>query len=131
GGGQWQTCVSLLMEFEKITGFHDKGTLKAPDKKGERPREVADFMQLRRQWDTPFPLQTDIGSRTVEDSFAQRWWMWWKLGQPASRLETENEWVAPAELDSEEWGEMRKRYGRNGMLLYVGGLFWWGKAAKD
>jgi hypothetical protein len=101
GGGQWQTCVSLLMEFEKITGFHDKGTLKAPDKKAERPREVADFMQLRRQWDTPFLLQTEIGSRTVEDSFAQRWWMWWKLGQPASRLETENEWVAPAELDSE------------------------------
>jgi hypothetical protein len=26
---------------------------------------------------------------------------------------------------------MRKRYGRNGMLLYVGGLFWWGEAAKD
>jgi hypothetical protein len=123
--------VSLLVEFEKTTGFHDKGKLKAPDKKGERPVEFADFMQLRCQWDTPFALQTEIGSRTLKDSFAQRWWMWWELSQPAARLETENEWLAPAELDSEEWGDMRKRYGQNGMLLYVGGLFWWGEAAKD
>jgi hypothetical protein len=131
GGEQWQTCVSLLVEFEKTTGFQNKGKLKAPDKKGERPVEFADFMQLRRQWDTPFALQTEIGPRTLKDSFAQRWWMWWELGQPAERLETENKWLAPAELDSEDWGDMRKRYSRNGMLLYVGGLFWWGEAVKD
>jgi hypothetical protein len=119
------------VEFEKTTGFHDKGKMKAPDKKVKHPVEFTDFMQLRRQWDTFFALQMEIGLRTLKDSFAQQWWMWWELGQPVAHLVTENKWLAPAELDSNDWGDMRKRYGWNGMLLYMGGLFWWGEAAKD
>ncbi|KAJ7707029.1 hypothetical protein B0H14DRAFT_3525880 [Mycena olivaceomarginata] len=63
-----------------------------------------------------------------EGGFAQRWWKWWEIGQPAARME-DDEWLAPEDVEDDKWEDMRKRFGRNGILLYVGGLFWWGEAA--
>jgi hypothetical protein len=40
-------------------------------------------------------------------------------------------WQAPEELDGAEWKEMGQRFRQNGMLLFVGGLFWWGEAAAN
>jgi hypothetical protein len=112
-------------------GFVDTGKLKAPARKEERPAEVADFMQLRRRWGVPFPLKSEVGPREVEKTFSAQWWTWWRAGQPAARLslEGEDKWAAPSTLPADEWDDMRKRHGRNGMLLYVGGLLWWGEAA--
>ncbi|KAJ7504116.1 hypothetical protein B0H11DRAFT_2221563 [Mycena galericulata] len=128
GGEEWERCVSLLLDLEEIGGFRDKGMLKAPAGK-ERPEEVEEFMKLARRWGSPFPLKTKIGPKEAEGSFAHRWWGWWECGQPAARGESQREWRAPAELDGNEWEEMRKRHGRNGVLMYIGGLLWWGEAA--
>jgi hypothetical protein len=129
GGASWGKCVGLLLELERRHDFPDKGMLKAPWGKDEHPKEVTDFMAFARRWGNPFPLQTEIGSREKEGSFAARWWTWWEVGQPAARLKGEDGWVAPKEMDASEWEEMSKRHGRNGMLLYIGGLLWWGEAA--
>lgn len=132
GGKEWLNCVSLLVELERKTGFHDKGVLKAPSGKKERPIEVELFMGVGRHWENKFALRSEIGAREVEGSYAQRWWMWWEIGQPVARVENVEEcWQAPEELDGAEWKEMGQRFGRNGMLLFVGGLFWWGEEAAN
>ncbi|KAJ7469927.1 hypothetical protein B0H11DRAFT_2238069 [Mycena galericulata] len=128
GGKEWEKCVALLLELEKMGGFTDKGPVKAPAGK-ERPDEIEEFMKLARRWGAPFPLKTQIGPKEEPGSFADRWWRWWECSQPAARGENQREWRAPAELDGSEWDEMRKRHGRNGVLMYVGGLLWWGEAA--
>ncbi|KAK6992520.1 hypothetical protein R3P38DRAFT_3225587 [Favolaschia claudopus] len=128
GGEGWQRCISLLLEFERKNGFQDKGGAKAPSGKEERPAEVAKWMQLRREWGSPYALNTEIGGRDVEGSFANRWWVWWEAGQPAARL-SGGAWASARDVREEDWAEMRQRYGRNGLLLYVGGLLWWGEAA--
>ncbi|KAF8168601.1 hypothetical protein K438DRAFT_1983743 [Mycena galopus ATCC 62051] len=129
GGEEWATCVELLVKLERMQGFRDKGQLKAPSGKEERPEEVADFMQNARRWGIPFPVKTVIGPRDAAGSFAERWWKWWEAGQPAARLKAGEKWVGPGEVAEMEWEEMSKRYGRNGVLLYIGGLLWWGEAA--
>ncbi|KAJ7711595.1 hypothetical protein B0H14DRAFT_2289376, partial [Mycena olivaceomarginata] len=128
GGEEWAKCVCLLVEFERKTGFHDKGMLRAPYGKKEHPVEVEVFMSVARHWENAFALKTEVGSREVEGGFAQRWWKWWEIGQPAARVE-DDEWLAPEDVEDDQWEDMRKRFGRNGILLYVGGLFWWGEAA--
>ncbi|KAJ7794069.1 hypothetical protein B0H14DRAFT_3497393 [Mycena olivaceomarginata] len=128
GGVKWETCVSRLLELERLHGFVEKGQLKAPAGKNERPEEVAEFMNLRQRWGNPFPLKSDIGPRDLEGTFAQRWWTWWKAGQPEARVAAD-EWQEAREMEESAWDEMRKRHGRNGILLYLGGLLWWGEAA--
>ncbi|KAK7056150.1 hypothetical protein R3P38DRAFT_3170826 [Favolaschia claudopus] len=104
GGKKWEKCVMMLVEFERLNGFQDKGGLKAPCKE-ERPEEVADFMQRHRAWGAPFAIKTDIGGRAVEGSFSGRWWVWWGAGQPAARMEGE-EWANAQDLREEDWTEM-------------------------
>ncbi|KAJ7712660.1 hypothetical protein B0H14DRAFT_3523828 [Mycena olivaceomarginata] len=120
GGEPWKLCVSQLLDLERMHGFVDTGKLKAPARKEERPAEVADFMQLRRRWGVPFPLKSEVGPREVEKTFSAQWWTWWRAGQPAARLglEGEDKWAVPSTLPADEWDDMRKRHGRNGMLLY-------------
>ncbi|KAK7052712.1 hypothetical protein R3P38DRAFT_2763051 [Favolaschia claudopus] len=130
GGESWQTCISLLLEMQKINGYQEKGALNVPTKKDERPVEVGDFMQRHRVWGSSFPIKGVTGPRDVDKSFASRWWTWWEVGQPQSRV-GEDGWASPANVDSDDWSEMRLRYGRNGMLLYIGGLLWWGEAAAS
>jgi hypothetical protein len=120
--------MSGLLQLERMYGFAEKGQLKAPAGKNERPEEVAEFMNLRRRWGNPFPLKSDIGPRALEGTFAQRWWTWWKAGQPEERV-AGDQWLEAGEMEGSSWDEMRKRHGRNGMLLYLGGLLWWGEAA--
>ncbi|KAJ7029961.1 hypothetical protein C8F04DRAFT_1187135 [Mycena alexandri] len=115
------SCVEQLIELERAWKFPGKGLLAAlqggPD---ERPREVPDFMQVT--------LSSAVGPREVDGSFAQRWWNWWGVAQPEGR-EVDGELQAPEELEVEEWAEVAMMHGRNGMLLYVGALLWWGEAA--
>ncbi|KAJ6470182.1 hypothetical protein DFH09DRAFT_954871, partial [Mycena vulgaris] len=59
---------------------------------------------------------------------AQRWWAWWELMQPAGRVDEKGAWGRPEALGGEAWEEVAKTHGRNGMLLVVGCLLWWGDA---
>jgi hypothetical protein len=72
------------VELERKTGFHDKGVLKAPSGKKERPIEVELFMGIGHHWENKFVLRSEIGAREVEGSYAERWWMWWEIGQPVA-----------------------------------------------
>jgi hypothetical protein len=49
--------------------------------------------------------------------------------QPQTQKQVDGEWRHADEIPSGEWAEVGKMPGRNGMLLYVGSLLWWGEAA--
>ncbi|KAJ7899933.1 hypothetical protein B0H13DRAFT_2336692 [Mycena leptocephala] len=130
GGNEWETCVTRLIALEKTWKYAAKGMLSAPNgQEDERPEEIPEFMCLARKWDLPVSLSSGIGPREMEGSFSNQWWRWWGHAQPESRLSKDGEWRAPADLKSEDWSEVAKMHGRNGMLLYLGGLLWWGESA--
>ncbi|KAJ7823359.1 hypothetical protein B0H13DRAFT_1919665 [Mycena leptocephala] len=130
GGTEWERCVTALIAMEKAWNFPNKGILSAPNgQDDERPEEIPEFMRLARKWDSPVNLASEIGPRSVEGSFSQRWWSWWGHAQPESRQRENGEWRATVDLKAEDWTDVAKMHGRNGLLLYVGGLLWWGEAA--
>ncbi|KAJ7160854.1 hypothetical protein C8R46DRAFT_864188, partial [Mycena filopes] len=133
GGDDWIQCVEKLLVVERAWGFRAKGLLGAPgaDKEG-RPKVVTWFMKYARKWDAPAGLLVStIGPRTVAGSFASAWWNWWRMLQPEGREQAIDGTWAREELDPQEWECAAKMSGRNGLLLHVGCLLWWGEAVVE
>ncbi|KAJ7456315.1 hypothetical protein B0H11DRAFT_2244232 [Mycena galericulata] len=131
GGVEWAECTKLLIRLERSWGFPAKGMLSAPAGLDdvERPIEVRLFMRAARKWGSKVELSSGVGPRSVDGSFARRWWIWWDRMQPEGRKTEEGGWRAPGEVEGEQWDDLSKTHGRNGMLLYLGALLWWGEAA--
>ncbi|KAJ7121766.1 hypothetical protein C8R43DRAFT_959544 [Mycena crocata] len=129
GGDEWEECVKQLIALERAWGFPGKGLLSAPGGK-KSPEEVPAWMRAHRKWEKPVTLTSIIGPRDVEESYAARWWSWWRELQPEARKAGDgDDWVEPADVKEEDWDDVAKTHGRNGILLYIGGLLWWGEAA--
>ncbi|KAJ7773605.1 hypothetical protein DFH07DRAFT_952652 [Mycena maculata] len=131
GGEEWEECVRRLIALERAWGFPEKGMLSAPAgaTDQERPTEVPAFMRAARRWEAPVVLNSEAGPREEDGTFAQRWWTWWRRAQPPARDTDKAEWDSPRDVEEEEWDVIAKMHGRNGMLMFVGGLFWWGEGA--
>ncbi|KAJ7026918.1 hypothetical protein C8F04DRAFT_1267515 [Mycena alexandri] len=110
GGDVWKACVDALIAVERAQGFRAKGWL---------------------SWDKPFALTSEIGPTANEGSMADRWWNWWGRVQPASRMQPSGKFSLPERVPLVEWENLGKMSGRNGVLLYVGALLWWGEAAAE
>ncbi|KAJ7880191.1 hypothetical protein B0H13DRAFT_1630480, partial [Mycena leptocephala] len=113
-GPVWTGLVAALVQYE-WSHYHDedRGRLGADS----RPVEIPQWMKEHRVYDD-YDLQPDFGERLLA---------WWKDLGPRRRwkdLETakpsrdKNEWV--------DWGRLDVS-GRNGPLLLVVGLAWWGQ----
>ncbi|KAJ7785189.1 hypothetical protein DFH07DRAFT_948268 [Mycena maculata] len=129
GGEGWERAVGLLVDLEQMWGFPAKGRLAMPVG-DQRPGEVHGFIGSTRRWSVKVPLMSAVGPRGVEETFSCKWWGWWELIQPPARCIDGNEWKPPAEVDDEEgWEEIGKMHGRNGILMCLGALLWWGEGA--
>ncbi|KAJ7165781.1 hypothetical protein C8R46DRAFT_1035138 [Mycena filopes] len=130
GGEDWVKCVDALLAVERAWGFAKKGLWAAPGEDKGRPKVVAWFFRWARKWENHVELQTAaVGPRAVEGSFASAWWDWWCVWQPKERKTTANGTLARTALKGKEvWEEMAKTSGKNGLLLVVGCLLWWGEA---
>ncbi|KAJ7765184.1 hypothetical protein B0H16DRAFT_1717735 [Mycena metata] len=131
GGPEWKRCIVALIELERAWGFARKGLLSVPNGENERLAEVPEFMRYARKWDKPFALTSEIGPTAVEGSMAARWWDWWTRVQPECRMQESGKLKLAERVPLEEWEELGKMSGRNGVLLYVGVLLWWGEAAAE
>ncbi|KAJ7021710.1 hypothetical protein C8F04DRAFT_1273375 [Mycena alexandri] len=130
GGDEWVACVEQLLALERAREFRAKGLLAVPNGgPKERPREVPEWMQARRRSDKGVELTSTIGPAQKKGSFSARWWDWWALAQPASRVQANGKFKLAERVPVGEWEDMSKMVGRNGLLLYLGGLLWWGEAA--
>ncbi|KAJ7464941.1 hypothetical protein B0H11DRAFT_2240370 [Mycena galericulata] len=117
-------------DLEEKWGYPEKGMLSAPaGGEDQRPIEVPAFFRAARRWGVKVELTGLTGPRGREGSFARRWWTWWGRIQPPGRKIEGEAWVVPEELEGGDWEDISKTHGRNGMLIYLAGLLWWGEAA--
>ncbi|KAJ7853403.1 hypothetical protein B0H13DRAFT_1904079 [Mycena leptocephala] len=129
GGEEWEHCVTELLTLESVWGFPNKGLLAVLNSAEDRPSEIEKFMRYGRKWGPKMELGSAIGPCALEESFANRWWAWWAQVQPKGRKLSDGVLQRPDKVAMKEWEDIGKMAGRNGVLLYVGGLLWWGEAA--
>ncbi|KAJ7078759.1 hypothetical protein C8R43DRAFT_1143352 [Mycena crocata] len=128
GGGEWETMVRSLIALESAWGFPAKGLLSVPADEEKRPAEIPAFVRGKREWENTVEIATALGPRTAQESFSNRWWCWWAEAQPLTRIQ-DADWKAPADVAADEWKGIARMHGRNGILLYLAALLWWGEAA--
>jgi hypothetical protein len=118
-GGGWLACVQEFVNFQRGAGFPDVGP-SFPPATDTRPPEIAAWMKNRRPW-------RDVEIADVEE-FRRKWCTWWNSLQPSSRIsETKGETLPPT-VDM-DWSRLQKP-GKNGFLLIMLSLVWWGKASN-
>ncbi|KAF8210234.1 hypothetical protein K438DRAFT_1959508 [Mycena galopus ATCC 62051] len=131
GKEAWEFCVTGLIELEEAWNFPEKGLLTVPQGgKDIRPEEVPLFMRMRRKWENEVALTSVPGPVTLKGSFAERWWTWWEHAQPEACRLPSGKLMSSRLVETKEFTDVSKMAGRNGMLLYVGALLWWGEAAR-
>lgn len=113
-GDGWMECLREFIEFQKRAGFPDVG-LSFPSAAGFRPPEISVWMKNRRPW-----KDMEVADK---ETFGQQWWSWWSSLQPDSRTPSDEPTIHM------DWGKLQKA-GRNGFLLIMLSLTWWGKASE-
>jgi hypothetical protein len=90
-------------------------------------------MRDARRWGIPTELGFDaVGPREDASSFAHEWWGWWKLLQPKTRVnDSAHGLTRPSDIAPGDWDELVKTHSRNGMLMVMGCLLWWGDVAEE
>jgi len=117
-GDEWLVCVQAYIEFQRRASFPDAGS-SFPPAKGVRPPEIAVWMKNRRPWKDVEIKDTGI--------FSRQWWAWWLSLQPKSRIcgsGADDNLLPTLEMD---WSQLQKP-GKNGFLLMMLALVWWGQA---
>ncbi|KAK7007322.1 hypothetical protein R3P38DRAFT_3212305 [Favolaschia claudopus] len=129
GGNDWERCVRDFVTLERCAGFVSKRGVVVPQGGSDsRPEEVPTWMNRARKWEKTVSLTSVASPLTDKGSFAHRWHIWWAHGQPESRKEADGSLGAIEGVPIEEWENFAKMMGKNGLLLYLGGLLWWGEA---
>jgi hypothetical protein len=119
-----------FITIERASGFPVKGDVPAPQgEKNVWPEEIPMFMQCWHKWDKEMTLSSGIGPASTKGSFADRWWAWWMKVQPETCLQPNGKLGPTQAIPLEEWVNISKMAGKNSLLLYMGGLLWWGEAA--
>jgi hypothetical protein len=117
-GYEWLRCVREYIQFQRRGGFPDAGA-SFPSATDIRPPEIAVWMKNRRLW-KDVELIDEVG-------FKRQWWAWWISLQPDSRIFDNKNNASPPTIDM-DWAKLEK-HGRNGFLLIMLALTWWGKAS--
>jgi hypothetical protein len=86
-----------------------------------RPGEIVTWMKNHRKL-----VDVAIGDRV---EFSEKWWAWWSTLQLDTRMRN-TDGVMVALTAGMDWEKLWKP-GRNGMLLVMLALTWWGSASND
>ncbi|KAJ7165444.1 hypothetical protein C8R43DRAFT_946136 [Mycena crocata] len=119
GGIEWARCVSEFYNFEDAMGWKDEGGKTSTE---NRPGVFVAWFARQRQWWSPMDIGK-VGSVGAEGTYADGWWRWWRGMQPAERVWEDGELSCPPDAD---WTELRKLHGKNGFVVILAALLWWG-----
>jgi hypothetical protein len=117
-GDPWLACLREFIEFQRQAGFPDAGP-SFPASTNIRPPEIAVWMKNGRRWRD---MELDDHER-----FGKQWWAWWSSLQPSSQLH-DDPTLPSLPTVAMDWTALRKP-GKNGLLLFMVSLAWWGKAS--
>jgi hypothetical protein len=113
-GNAWLECVREFIEFQKQFDFPDTG-LSFLSATKTRPPKISIWMKNRHPWKDVDVVDTGL--------FRQQWWAWWLLLHPDS-------WKPNDEPTTDmDWVKVQKP-GKNGFLLIMLALVWWGAASS-
>ncbi|KAK7050158.1 hypothetical protein R3P38DRAFT_3173224 [Favolaschia claudopus] len=125
----WILCVKKFFDFEAAWGFQDGENI--PPVRTNRPVEIGGWVNRGRVWGLPPSVGMMMGRRSSVGQAASlwvpRWWVWWRMMQPTEREEAEDGSLTRPEVA--DWSTMAKMYGKNGLVLVMASLYWWGCAA--
>ena len=113
-GDQWLECLRNFINFQRATGFPNTGP-SFPPATNLRPPEISVWMKNWRPW-----KDMELANK---EKFSQEWWAWWSSLQPDSRTREDEPTI---QMD---WGKLSKP-GKNGFLLVILSLAWWGKVSN-
>ena len=113
-GDGWIGCVQEFVDFQRRANFPDTGP-SFPPATDVRPVQIATWMKNRRPW-----KDVEIDDK---EAFGQQWWAWWSSLQPDSRIRKDK---PTTDMD---WSKLQKP-GKNGFLLIMLALVWWGVASN-
>jgi hypothetical protein len=84
-----------------------------------KPSEILYWQKAHQPWKDQI-----LHNKTI-DQFSAEWWAWWKLLQLVTHTSgTEGELLQPTAKMN---GDSLHKPGRNGFLLIMLSLIWWGK----
>jgi hypothetical protein len=112
-GDRWIGCVQEFVDFQKRANFPDTGP-SFPPATDVHPVQIATWMKNRCPW-------KDVEVDDVE-VFRRQWWAWWSLLQPDSQI------LKDTPTPDMDWSKLQKP-GKNGFLLIMLALVWWGVAS--
>jgi len=115
----WLLCLQAFVDFQQRAGFPDGGP-SFPPSTSVRPREISVWMKNGRRW-------TDVDLDDTE-RFGKQWWDWWHSLQPKSRIRRYQSRSTSPTLEM-DWSGLQKP-GKNGILLVMISLVWWGSASS-
>ncbi|KAJ7829804.1 hypothetical protein B0H14DRAFT_3465340 [Mycena olivaceomarginata] len=123
-GDRWTKLLKVLVEHE-WSFYHPEEDGSIP-KANSRPLEFGNWMKEHRPLTTDYPVGADFGAQLLD---------WWKNLGPPSRWvdvgEGEGKNKEPSHIASKfwmlDWQKLHKR-GRNGVILLLLGLAWWGQS---
>lgn len=117
-GQRWLELIAVYVEIERRGDA--KSQVWLPKATENRPPEVAQWMKCARR------LQ-DVDIKDL-DAFAQHWWAWWRVNQPATRQleETSPEAAVP----DAAWSQLAVT-GPSGIVLFLVTSVWWGAAISE
>nr|GAT46269.1 predicted protein [Mycena chlorophos] len=111
----WPHLLRDFCDLERAYGWENNGALLMTS---ERPSELTQWVRNGRKAFSKTQIKN-------AQKFEQKWSAWWSHLQPAWRKVGDN----TSENTAGDWGVLRAP-GKNGLLLFVAGLFWWGKIEK-
>ncbi|KAJ7078271.1 hypothetical protein B0H15DRAFT_789080 [Mycena belliarum] len=121
-GSEWGDLVNAWLDLEAACDYNDDGgkldTM-------HRPPEVHEFIKHGRKWWAPPAIQ-NVGRVGEKNSYADRWWLWWRHLQPKERLWVGGMLTTPTEMT---WTpKLTTMHGRVGFMQVLASLLWWGLA---
>ncbi|KAF9506636.1 hypothetical protein BS47DRAFT_1304991, partial [Hydnum rufescens UP504] len=91
-----------------------------------RPIAIGDWLQCARSL-TWFP---DLSKPSLLQAHANSWWTWWIVCQPSWRVANLDRNGFRPSNGKGNWSSLRIS-GKNGLVLHIMALGWWGNAALN
>ncbi|KAJ6447891.1 hypothetical protein C8R45DRAFT_1135642 [Mycena sanguinolenta] len=117
-GIKWAQCVAAFFDFEAAHGYSE---VNVQTDTTSRPKLIAEWLTRGRDWDRWMVIGF------VAD-WVPSWWAWWVSLQPKERVYADGELSRP---DTVDWSTLAHLHGKNGLLMVMASLLWWGDHYAD
>ncbi|KAJ6490865.1 hypothetical protein C8R45DRAFT_826071, partial [Mycena sanguinolenta] len=107
-----------FFDFEAAHGYSE---VNVQTETSSRPKLFIEWLARGREWDR----WMTIG---FVANWVPAWWTWWASLQPKERVYADGQLSRP---DTVDWSTLAHLHGKNGLLMVMASLLWWGDSYAD